>query len=196
MSWPSSTSATSSSGWLIGTRLFSCSAWKYSCGSASLTASPMTASRPTRWSMTIAGTLPLRKPGMVTCCAILLYAASRLGLSSSKGTSTVSLTRVGFNVSTALFTGVLLVAGGCRRVAAQDGAGQGSSLSGGPLSVKSASEQSSRCRNGPSECGADGESAQVRLVVGLQDRRDQAVQRRRLVLLARLPERRLARPEL
>jgi hypothetical protein len=33
-----------------------------------------------------------------------LYAASRLGRSSSKGTSTVSLTRVGFRVSTALFT--------------------------------------------------------------------------------------------
>ncbi len=52
----------------------------------------------------VGGTLPLRKPGTVTCWAIFLYAASRLGLSSSKGTSTVSLTRVGFKVSTALFT--------------------------------------------------------------------------------------------
>jgi hypothetical protein len=33
---------------------------------------------------------------------------SRLGLSSSKGTSTVSLARVGLKVSTALFTGFLL----------------------------------------------------------------------------------------
>ena len=80
----------------------------YSSGSASLTASSMTAPRPTRWSMIGAGTLPLRKPGIVTCCAIFRYAASRLGLSSSKGTSTVSLTRVGFKVSTALFTADLL----------------------------------------------------------------------------------------
>src|SRR5690606_40988640 len=54
--------------------------------------------------MTRAGTLPLRKPFTVTCWLIFLYAASRLGLSSSKGTSTVSRTRVGFRVSTALFT--------------------------------------------------------------------------------------------
>jgi hypothetical protein len=33
-----------------------------------------------------------------------LYAVSRLGLSSSKGTSTVNRTRVGFRVSRALFT--------------------------------------------------------------------------------------------
>jgi hypothetical protein len=39
------------------------------------------------------------------CWAIFLYAASRLGLSSSKGTSTVSLARVGLKFSTALFTG-------------------------------------------------------------------------------------------
>src|SRR5690242_4400041 len=51
-----------------------------------------------------AGILPLRKPGTVTWLLIFLYAASRLGLSSSKGTSTVSRTRVGFRVSTALFT--------------------------------------------------------------------------------------------
>src|SRR5688572_17448218 len=56
--------------------------------------------------MTIGGTLPRRKPGMLICWAIFLYAASRLGLSSSKGTSTVSLARVGLKVSTALFTGL------------------------------------------------------------------------------------------
>src|SRR5512144_591214 len=56
--------------------------------------------------MTIGGTLPLRKPGTLICWAIFLYAASRLGLSSSKGTSTVSFARVGLRVSTALFTGV------------------------------------------------------------------------------------------
>jgi hypothetical protein len=55
--------------------------------------------------MTIGGTLPRRKPGTLICWAIFLYAASRLGLSSSKGTSTVSLARVGLKVSTALFTG-------------------------------------------------------------------------------------------
>src|SRR3954468_4665298 len=67
-------------------------------------ASSSTAPRPNRWSMMRAGILPLRKPGTVTCWLIFLYAASRLGLSSSKGTSTVSRTRVGFRVSTALFT--------------------------------------------------------------------------------------------
>src|ERR1035437_9140643 len=51
-----------------------------------------------------AGTLPARKPGTLICEPIVLYAASRLGLSSSNGTSTVSLTRVGLRVSTALFT--------------------------------------------------------------------------------------------
>ena len=58
--------------------------------------------------MTGGGTLPLRKPGMLICLAMAWYAASRLGLSSSKGTSTVILARVGLNVSTALFTGFLL----------------------------------------------------------------------------------------
>ena len=70
----------------------------------SLTAVSSTAPRPTRWSMILAGTLPLRKPGTWICEAIVLYASSMLGLSSSKGTSTVSLTRVGLRVSTALFT--------------------------------------------------------------------------------------------
>ena len=53
--------------------------------------------------MTAGGTLPRRKPGTLICLAICWYAASRLGLSSSKGTSTVSLARVGLKVSTALF---------------------------------------------------------------------------------------------
>src|SRR3954470_13363367 len=51
-----------------------------------------------------AGTLPLRKPGTWMCSPMALKAASRLGLSSSKGTSTVILTRVGLRVSSALFT--------------------------------------------------------------------------------------------
>src|SRR4051812_19215463 len=63
-----------------------------------------TVSRPTRWSMIREGTLPLRNPGMLICEAIFLYAASTLGWSSSKGTSTLSLTRVGLRVSTADFT--------------------------------------------------------------------------------------------
>src|SRR4029453_3912431 len=58
--------------------------------------------------MTIGGTLPRRKPGTLICWAIFLYAASRLGLSSSKGTSTVSLARGGVKFSTALFPGGLL----------------------------------------------------------------------------------------
>ena len=104
----SSNLVTSISGWASGVREFSSSAAKYFCGSTSLTASSSTAPRPTWRSMTIGGTLPLRKPGMLICWAIFLYAASRLGLSSSKGTSTVSLARVGLKVSTALFTTVLL----------------------------------------------------------------------------------------
>src|SRR5215217_4082176 len=55
---------------------------------------------------------------MFTCLAIRWYAASRLGLSSSNGTSMVSLARVGFSVSTALFTGVLLVADDLVRIGA------------------------------------------------------------------------------
>src|SRR3954447_14614390 len=63
---------------------------------------------PTWRSITIGGTLPRRKPGTLICWAMAWYALSRLGLSSSKGTSTVSLALVGLKVSTALFTGVLL----------------------------------------------------------------------------------------
>src|SRR5215218_10229131 len=73
-------------------------------------ASSSTAPRPTWRSITGGGTLPLRKPGMFTCLAIRWYAASRLGLSSANSTSMVSLARVAFSVSTALFTGDLLVA--------------------------------------------------------------------------------------
>src|SRR5436190_22901967 len=57
-----------------------------------------------RWSMIRGGTFPLRKPGTVTWLPMVLYALSRLGFSSSNDTSTVSFTRVGLRVSTALFT--------------------------------------------------------------------------------------------
>ena len=77
-------------------------------GMASWTASLSTAPRPTRWSMTAAGTLPRRKPGTLTCWAISRYAFLRLGSSSTNGTSMASRTRVGLRVSTVLFTGVLL----------------------------------------------------------------------------------------
>ena len=50
------------------------------------------------------GTWPLRKPGMLTCPAISLYALSISDFSSSKGTSTVRRTLVGSRVSTVLFT--------------------------------------------------------------------------------------------
>ena len=73
---------------------------------ASLIASSSTAERPTRWSITRLGTLPLRKPGTEICAAMRLYAASSAGFSSSNGTSTVSFTRLGERVSTALFTGI------------------------------------------------------------------------------------------
>ena len=95
---------TSISGWASGSRELLCSASRYFCGSRSLIAWSRTASRPTCRSMTAGGTLPRRKPGTLICLAICWYAASRLGLSSSKGTSTVSLARVGLKVSTALFT--------------------------------------------------------------------------------------------
>src|SRR6187401_3456795 len=64
----------------------------------------MTTPRPNRWSMTIGGTLPRRKPGMFTERAISAYALSMLGLRSVNGTSTVILTRVGLNCSTVLGT--------------------------------------------------------------------------------------------
>ena len=84
---------------------------EYARGSASCTASSSTAARPTRWSMIRAGALPGRKPGTRTCLAMLAYALSRLGLSSSKGTSTASRTLVGLRVSTVLFNA--LVSSGC-----------------------------------------------------------------------------------
>src|SRR5215212_210096 len=64
----------------------------------------MTTPRPNRWSMTIGGTLPFRKPGMFTCLAMAAYALSMLGLKSANGTSTVIFTRVGLNCSTVLGT--------------------------------------------------------------------------------------------
>ena len=54
--------------------------------------------------MTIGGTLPRRKPGMLTDFAISAYALSMLGLRSANGTSTVILTRVGLSCSTVLGT--------------------------------------------------------------------------------------------
>src|SRR5690349_2530236 len=56
-----------------------------------------------------AGTLPGRKPGTRIWAPIFLYAASRLGLISSNGTSMESLTRVGLKFSAVLFTLVLLL---------------------------------------------------------------------------------------
>ena len=49
--------------------------------------------------------MPLRKPGICTESAIFLVAASTAGLSSSKGTSTVSFTLVGLSFSDSVFTG-------------------------------------------------------------------------------------------
>ena len=59
--------------------------------------------------MTCGGILPLRKPGTTIWLPMLLYAASRLGLSSSNGTSTMSLTLVGLKDSTVLFTVAVLL---------------------------------------------------------------------------------------
>ena len=83
--------------------------------------------------------LPLRKPGTWICWPMVLYAASRLGFSSSYDTSTVILTRVGLTVSRALFTTGLRA---CRRAMCADrslgagGLGAGGfdrSASAGPL---------------------------------------------------------------
>ena len=104
MGSPSSNFDRSISGWLRGRILASCRAWLYQPGKAELMASSRTAARPTRWSTIAAGTLPLRKPGTGICEPMDLYAASRLGLNSSNGTSMVSLIRVGLRVSVVLFT--------------------------------------------------------------------------------------------
>ena len=72
MSSPSANLVRSISGWLSGWTLVSSSAWRYQSGSAALTASLRTASRPTRWSTMAAGTLPLRKPGTWICPPICL----------------------------------------------------------------------------------------------------------------------------
>src|ERR1700712_811305 len=75
----------------------------------------MTTPRPKRWSITIGGTLPLRKPGTLIERAMSAYALSMLGLRSAKGTSTVILTRVGLSCSTVLGTVVGLLEMGWRR---------------------------------------------------------------------------------
>ena len=92
-SWPSSsgTAVTSTSGCPMARMPSESMAWPKKRGRASLTASWTTAPRPTRWSMIRLGTWPLRKPGTWICPAMVLYAASRSGLSSSKGTSTMEL---------------------------------------------------------------------------------------------------------
>src|SRR3954453_23799006 len=54
--------------------------------------------------MTGGGTLPGRKPCTRIWLPIFLYAACTLGCSSSNGTLTVSRTRVGLSVSTAVST--------------------------------------------------------------------------------------------
>ena len=77
---------------------------EYFVGMASLTTCSSTTPRPRRASMMRAGTLPLRKPGTLTCWAIFLYARSKSGFSSSKGTSTLIRTLVGLSRSTVLFT--------------------------------------------------------------------------------------------
>ena len=105
---PSLNLVRSISGWLSGWISCSWTAWLYHCGRALLMASSSTTVRPTRWSTTAAGTLPLRKPGTVTCEPIVLYASSRLGSNSSNGTSMVSLIRVGLRDSVLLFTWKLL----------------------------------------------------------------------------------------
>ena len=95
---------TSTSGRPTGTISFSRRASSYAFGTASLIASSRTAPRPKRCSITRAGTLPLRNPGTDTCLAMDAYALSKLGCNSSKGSSTVSLTRVGLNDSRSVFT--------------------------------------------------------------------------------------------
>src|SRR3569833_1193407 len=102
--WLSSSSVISTSGWPRAKTSLSSTARPYRPGSASLTASCRTAPRPTYWSLRRAGTLPGRNPLRRTCCEISLDAFSRLGFSSSKGTSTVILTRVGLSSSTSVFT--------------------------------------------------------------------------------------------
>jgi len=54
------------------------------------------------------GTWPGRNPGIRTCLLTSRYALSRLGFSSSKGTSMVSLTLVGLSSSTSVFTAASL----------------------------------------------------------------------------------------
>src|SRR5215207_1785960 len=103
---PSAISVTSMSGRPIGlTSSAEVTASEYLAGIAAFTTSSSTTPRPRRASRIRAGALPGRKPGMRTCWAILRYARSKSGLSSSNGTSTLIRTRVGLSRSTVLFTG-------------------------------------------------------------------------------------------
>ena len=109
---PSAISVTSMSGRPIGfTSSVAVTASEYLAGTAAFTTSSSTTPRPRRASRMRAGALPGRKPGIRTCWAILRYARSKSGLSSSKGTSTLMRTRVGLRRSTVLFTGSLLGTG-------------------------------------------------------------------------------------
>src|SRR5262249_53470702 len=101
---PSSSLVISTSGCPSTDTLASWTAFEYSSGTASLIACSSTAPRPTRWSRTCRGTWPGRKPGILTCRPTSRYAWSRLGVSSSNGTSTVRRTRVGLSSSTSVFT--------------------------------------------------------------------------------------------
>src|SRR5690606_15337888 len=99
---------------------------------ASWTASLSTTSRPIRRSITAAGALPRRKPGMLTCCAISRYAFLREGSNSANGTSSASLTRVGPSVSTVLFT-LLLATVWAASPRWQDGAPATGAFRSGPV---------------------------------------------------------------
>ena len=104
MTSPSSILVRSSLGWPRGTSWFSAMAASYREGSASFTTCSRTGPRPNLASISLRGALPLRKPGMFTEAAMVLYAWSISLVSSSNGTSTVILTRVSFSFSTELFT--------------------------------------------------------------------------------------------
>ena len=108
---PSSILVTSMSGWPRVRTSPSVIASMYLAGIASLTTSSRIGARPMRDSITRAGALPGRKPGMRTCEASLRYARSKFGLSSSNGTSTLIRTRVGLRCSTVLFNVISWLAG-------------------------------------------------------------------------------------
>ncbi len=95
----SGVAVTSTSGREIGVTSASAMAAENQVFRPSLTAWSTTISRPKRCSIRRAGILPLRKPGIWTWLAMSLNALSRAGFTSSNGTSTVSLTRVGLRFS-------------------------------------------------------------------------------------------------